>query len=218
MLDKANTSNTKADFFGENEIKPIRYKTDNNIDIIFRKFFKKKIRFNSAFDHKGSKQFLKSKKLALQHIIIDENNSSSNESDTQNESNKRAKSPKLKHPKTTVIKKVENRAKSSNNIFFLKHDNLKNKAYETSNNKNKKLFVKSLVTKELNINKKINKFFSSQELKMFHDKEINKIKPIKNYENNSKINKENKQKLFPFVESDNNKSIDSSLFNMVSQM
>lgn len=218
MLDKANTSNTKADFFGENEIKPIRYKTDNNIDIIFKKFFKKKIRFNSAFDHKGSKQFLKSKKLALKHIIIDEKNSSSNESDTENESNKRTKSPKLKHPKTTVIKKVENRAKSSNHIFFLNHDNLKNKAYETSNNKNKKVFIKSLVTKELNINKKINKFFSSHELKMFHDKEINKIKPIKNYENPSKINKETKQKLFPFVESDNNKSIDSSLFNMVSQM
>ena len=218
MLDKANISNTKADFFRENEIKPIRYKTDNNIDIIFKKFFKKKIRFNSAFDHKGSKQFLKSKKLALKHIIIDENNSSSNESDTENESNKRTKSPKLKHPKTTVIKKGENRAKSSNHIFFLNHDNLKNKAYETSNNKNKKVFIKSLVTKELNINKKINKFFSSQELKMFHDKEINKIKPIKNYENNSKINKETKQKLFPFVESDNNKSIDSSLFNMVSQM
>ena len=222
MVDKSNTSNTKFILFGTNELKPIRIKGDDRISNIFRKFFKKKMHFNSAFDHKGTKQFLKSKKLALENIIIEDNNSSNNDSDTQNESDKQKKSPKMKYPKTTIIKKDRNRPKSSNNIFLLGHDNLKNKAHEMSHSNkkdNKKPFVKSLVSKELNIHTKLNKyFFSSQELKMFQDKDINKIKPIKKFINNLNIRKKNEQHFYNFVEKDNDESIDSSLFNIVSQM
>lgn len=50
---------------------------------------------------------------------------------------------------------------------------------------------------------------------MFQDKEISKIKPIKKVKKEKNDN-ENKQRVFPFVEGEN--SIDSSLFNMVSQI
>lgn len=56
----------------------------------FSTFFKK-IKFSSAFDHIGSKQFLSSKKAALQQIIIDENDSLSNNEDTLSNSNKKQK-------------------------------------------------------------------------------------------------------------------------------
>lgn len=207
MLSKANTSNTKNIFDSENELKPIRVRTDDNISNIFRKFFKKKFIFNSAFDHKGSKQFLNSKKLALKHIIIDEDNSSSN--DTQNEKN---------HPQTAIFQTIKDRAKSTNDIFLLEHNHLKNKANELSNDKNKnnhkKQYYKSVVTKELNIKKIIKKFLSLEELKMFKDKNINKIKPIKKLE----FIKENNKKFYPFVETDNSNSIDSSIINLVSQI
>ena len=220
---KEKTNSIKARdlrLYKENDLKPLSYKTDKlcfNFDSIFQK--KKKL--DSVFDHKGSKQFLNSKKLALQHIRLDEDNFSNNNSDTQSESdNKQKKKSRLAFPKTTILKNAHNRAKSSNNIFFLENNNLKDKKNEPRKSKNlDKNFhnMKTLVAKEFNVTKKINKFFSSQELKMFSDKEIKKIKPIKKVENKKKDKSENK--FFHFIESDkDNNSIDSSILKVVSQI
>ena len=97
------------------------------------------------------------------------------------------------------------------------NNNLKNKSqYSKHKNYRKESMIRTLVTNELNVHKRLNKNFSLQELKMFGDREIRKIKPIKKNINEEKDDNENKQKFFPFVESEN--SIDSSLFNMVSQI
>ena len=80
----------------------------------FSTFFKKKIKFSSAFDHIGSKQFLSSKKAALQQIIIDENDSLSNNEDTLSNSNKKQKK---KREKLRYRKSDKNRPKSSDNIL-----------------------------------------------------------------------------------------------------
>ena len=201
----------------DNNLKPIRFKSDNNISKNIANFFKKKIKLSSAFDHKGSKQFLLSKKEALQQIIIDDNdNSSNNDSYSKSDSNKQKKYLKYRHPKTFLTNHGNIRAKSSNNLYkYSTTDNIRKKQQKMSKNKDNK--IKTLVTKELNMHKRsINKFFSSQELKMFEDKEIKKIKPIKKINNDLENKKESKNKLFPFVESDN--SIDSSVFKIVSQM
>jgi len=201
----------------DNNLKPKRYKSVNNISQNIANFFKKKIKLSSAFDHKGSKQFLLSKKEALQQIIIDDNDSSSNnDSDTKSDSNKQKKYLKYRHPKTFITNNANICAKSSNNLYkYSKIDNLRKKLQKMSKNKDNN--IKTLINKELNMHKRsINKFFSSQELRMFKDKEIKKIKPIKKINKDLENKKEIKINKFPFVESDN--SIDSSLFNIVSQM
>ena len=201
----------------DNNLKPKRYKSVNNISQNIANFFKKKIKLSSAFDHKGSKQFLLSKKEALQQIIIDDNDSSSNnDSDTKSDSNKQKKYLKYRHPKTFITNNANICAKGSNNLYkYSKIDNLRKKLQKMSKNKDNN--IKTLINKELNMHKRsINKFFSSQELRMFKDKEIKKIKPIKKINKDLENKKEIKINKFPFVESDN--SIDSSLFNIVSQM
>ena len=192
------------------DLNPKSFKSDKINDDI-QNFFKKKIKFNSAFDHKGSKHFLHSKKAALQQIVIDDD-SSNNDSDTQSGTIK--KTFKQRHVKTYI----NNKALSSNDLFNATNNNLKNKTKDYSKDKNfrKGNMIRTLVTNELNIHKRLNKNFSSQELKMFGDREIRKIKPIKKKNKGDKNDDENKHKYFPFVESDN--SIDSSLLNMVSQI
>ncbi len=59
----------------------------------------------------------------------------------------------------------------------------------------------------------MNTQFSSQELRMFKDKDLKKIKPIKT---KFKTKKENKEDFFPFIESGT--SVDSSIFKIVSQI
>ena len=175
-----------------------------NADI--QNFFKKKIKLNSAFDHKGSKHFLHSKKAALEQIVIDDD-SSNNDSDTQSRSIKK----KSKHKQFKTC--LNNKAFSSNNLV-----NVNKNKMEDSKDKNfrKGNMIRTLITNELNVHKRLNKNFSSQELKMFRDREIRKIKPIKTNIKDDKNDDENKHKCFPFVEGDN--SIDSSLLNMVSQI
>ena len=190
-------------------LKPKSFKSDKINDDI-RNFFKKKIKFNSAFDHKGSKHFLHSKNEALQQIVIDED-SSNNDSDTQSGSIK--KKYKHRHVKTCI----NNKARSSIYLDNVMNNNLKNKTRDSKDkNFRKENMIRTLVTNELNVHKRLNKNFSSQELKMFGDKEIRKIKPIKKNIKGDKNDDENKNKCFPFVEGDN--SIDSSLLNMVKQI
>ena len=186
---------------------------NNNIE----NFFKKKIKLNSAFDHKGTKHFLNSKKAALEKIRLEDNDiSSDNDNDTQSESNKHKKHEKNNYPMTYVNNCKNLRAKSSNSLFHLFTNKLKNKALESPNGRSKnkkKHLIKTLLTNEFNVKKKLNSQFSTQELRMFKDKDLKKIKPIKT---NMETIKENKQNFFPFIESGT--SIDSSIFKIVSQI
>ena len=91
MNEKANSTKTRdLRLSQENDLKPLRYKTDK-LCFNFDSIFQKKIKLDSTFDHKGSKQFLNSKKLALEHIKLDEDNFSNNNSDTQSESKNQQK-------------------------------------------------------------------------------------------------------------------------------
>ena len=197
------------------KLKSSNIQSDNknsNLEI----FFKKKINFISAFDHKGSKHFLHSKKIALQQIIIDDDDFSNN-GDTESGSNKDKKHLKYIFSKPSLILEG-NRAQSSNNLFYVSNYKLKNKAQDIEkhiNQKNKKeQIIHTFATKKYSPQKHMNKNFSSQELRMFEDKTISKIKPIKKIKNNNE--NDNNHKHFPFVESEN--SSVSSLFKMVSQI
>ena len=157
----------------------------NKISDNFTSFFNKRIKFSSAFDHIGSKQFLSSKKAALEQIIIDENSISSNNEDTQSHSNKKRNK---KREKCRSKKSDINRPKSSNDILeYTKKKKKKRKTFDETNSKSKskskekehEYIIKTIITKELDLSKQLDKHYSSQELKMFKDEEINKIKPIK---------------------------------------
>ena len=185
----------------------------------FSTFFKKKIKFSSAFDHIGSKQFLSSKKAALQQIIIDDNDSLSNNEDTLSNSNKKQKK---KREKLRYRKSDKNRPKSSDNILeYTKKKKIRGKAYDKNDAKSKEIqkenLIKTIITRELDVTKTLEKCYSSQEQKMFNDEELNKIKPIKSNFNKIKTKKERNQLTidFPFIGSEN--SIDS-IFKVVSEM
>jgi hypothetical protein len=218
MKSKTNSQIKKSLIAGGNSLK---LKSSNirseNINLNLENFYLKKIIFNSAFDHKGSKHFLHSKKAALQQIIIDDDDSSNND-DTQTGSNKEKKNLKNIFTKPSLNRNKENRAKSSNNLFYFSNYKLKNKIQDIENHNNKKNGKEHLIhtfpTKKYSPQKKMNKNFSSQELKMFKDKAIQKIKPIKKSKNN--IESDYNHKNFPFVESEN--SSVSSLFKIVSQI
>lgn len=185
----------------------------------FSTFFKKKIKFSSAFDHIGSKQFLSSKKAALQQIIIDENDSLSNNEDTLSNSNKKQKK---KREKLRYRKSDKNRPKSSDNILeYTKKKKIRGKAYDKNDAKSKEIqkenLIKTIITRELDVTKTLEKCYSSQEQKMFNDEELNKIKPIKSNFNKIKTKKERNQLTidFSFIGSEN--SIDS-IFKVISEM
>ena len=59
------------------------------------------------------------------------------------------------------------------------------------------------------------KYCSSQELKMFNDKDIKKIKPIKK---NKYVKNKNERKHSKYLFIETEKSDDSSLFNIISQI
>ena len=193
----------------------------NKINDNFTNFFKKKIKFSSAFDHIGSKLFLISKKAALEQIIIDDDSISSNNEETQINNNKKINK---KREKYRYRKSDDYRPKSSKDILeSTKKKKLRRKTYDkiesksNSKSKSKEYIIKTIVTKELDLSKKLDTCYTSQELKMFQDEEINKIKPIKSNFNKMKTNKENNHLTtnFPFVGTEN--SIDS-IFKVVSEM
>ena len=205
--------------FDEPNMTHIRYKSDNNIKKTLANFFQKKIKFSSAFDYKGSKQFLNSKHKALEQIVIDDddydnssNNDNTNDNDNDNYNDfqsvgsKRKKYPPFRHPKTlSTNQEPEIHPQSCNNLFkYTRTDNNRKK------NKRKKAKTKN------NKREVIKRYFSSQELKMFKDKEIKKIKPIKKVNEFLLHKKVGSSKFFHYAESD--KSMDSSIFNIVSQM
>ena len=210
MKEKNNFLCKKDILEGEKELKSNtgKFKSDNsNLQNFLNK---KKIKFFSAFDHKGSKRFLHSKKAALQKIIIDDNsNSLNNDSDFQSEDENK-KAYKYLLPKYDVNNSKKKKNKSTNNLVLISKNKLKNKSHD-------KNLISSLVSNELNAVKKLKCNFSSHELLMFKDKELKKIKPIKKSKNKDELkNKQNEIKFFHFVEGES--GFDSSLFNIVTQI
>ena len=118
---------TKSKILSNVESETFHYKSTkfNKINDHFTNFFKKRIKFSSAFDHIGSKQFLSFKKAALEQIIIDENNISSNNEDTQNNNNKKRNK---KREKYRYRKSDKNRPKSSDDVIeYTKKKEIKKK-------------------------------------------------------------------------------------------
>ncbi len=201
---------------------PIKSQSDNNIQKTLANFFQKKIHFSSVFDYHGSKQFLNSKKEALQKIVIDDDDnefSSNDENNNDNNDNfnyiksvgnKYKKNGAFIHPKTYIKDHWHNHHHSTKCLYKY------TKTTKTDdNNKKKKKERKRSKTKG-NRGSMGKRYYSSQELKMFKDKEIKKIKPIKK-ENNLLLNNHfGSSKFFHLLESD--KSMDSSLVDIVSQM
>jgi len=189
-------------------------KTMTNIDSLINKKFK----LNSAFDRKGAKNFLNSKKIALQQIILDDD--ASTDSDQKNSTNKQKKnSNKNKNFSGKSLEKKERASINSNNIAVMKNSYKKKKEekkmneyfsnfYGSSTN-NKKYFSSKKMSKKLP-----HKFCSNQELKMFKDKEIKKIKSIKKEKKKSKSKKNNfGNENISFMEKN-----DSSIFDIIAQL
>jgi len=65
------------------------------------------------------------------------------------------------------------------------------------------------------LSKQLDKHYSSQELKMFKDEEINKIKPIKSNFNKMKSENNHLKTHFPFVGREDSRD---SIFKVVSEM
>ena len=155
---------------------------------------KRKINFTSAFDYKGSKIFLKSKNIALQKILIEDNieNKKENKKDVNNcdineftpirkNDRKILSSCKYLTPEEYIYKEKQNEKTISNK-------NKNNKKYMSKKN----IFNYNVIDidDELSENikkKKSKKNFKIHELKMFKDNKIKSIEPIKI----SNYNKEN---------------------------
>ena len=182
----------------KNEKKRSISKTKTNINSLIKKKFK----LSSAFDHKGSKHFLNSKKIALQQIILDDN-TSSGDSDTENDTNEKAKNSKKYRKYSCKISLPNSELKKHLKVSLQNDQNKKNinkkspeKMKSTSvNDPLKKMFASSTNNQHYLSKKNIShKFFSNQEIKMFEDKDIKKIKPIKKTNKEIKIEGENKNK------------------------
>lgn len=196
--------------------------------------------FSSAFDHKGAKSFLKSKGKALKEICIDENISDEEEQNKKKEEKKNHKISSSKYI-TKQLKKdmisYKTKIKSTNNLHLFQNQIYDDHSKEKKKSKKKK-FKKVVSSKEnnythintflkkdfKNISKTPSKFQSQIELKMFNDKSLNKLKPIRGKSINDNLgdNKvgtftNNNNDDFPFLKSDTFKT-DSTLLNIVSEI
>ena len=196
--------------------------------------------FSSAFDHKGAKSFLKSKGKALKEICINENISDEEEQNKKKEEKKKHKISSSKYI-TKQLKKdmisYKTKIKSTNNLQIFQNQIYDDHSKEKKKSKKKK-FKKVVSSKEnnythintflkkdfKNISKTPSKFQSQIELKMFNDKSLNKLKPIRGKSINDNLgdNKvgtftNNNNDDFPFLKSDTFKT-DSTLLNIVSEI
>ena len=182
-------------------------KTKTNINCLINKKFK----LDSAFDQKGAKNFLKSKKIALKQIILEDNDESS-ESSSENGSRK-PKNNSMKKKRYNSRKKVltddvnKNKIQSCTNICLFNQNN----KYNNDNMKNSK-DIKYSSTKELVNKKKIRRFLSTHELKMLGNKEIKKIKAIKKVPK-TKFNNQKNNEDISFLDKN-----DSSIIDILSEM
>ncbi len=118
---------------------------------------------------------IKTDKIVFIDLKNNDNLNNLMDNENQNENIKHRKTSKKK-----LVKKIsggrENNIRSTTNLISLKKRNLKS-IYSSNISKNLNKRYKSNKTNSLN--RKAPKFFSSQELKMFKDKNIKKIKSIK---------------------------------------
>lgn len=206
-----------TDINNDNELKRENItKIMTNIDSLINKKFK----LNSAFDRKGAKNFLNSKKIALQQIILDDDVST--DSDQKIGTNKqKTNSNKNKNFNGISLIKKERASIKSNSIAVMKNSYKKKKEEKKMNEyftnfygsspNNQKYFSSKKMGKKLP-----HKFFSNQGLKMFKDKEIKKIKSIKKEKKKSKSkNKKNNfaNENISFMEKN-----DSSIFDIIAQL
>ena len=208
--------------YGQNSIKKyevyknksvINIHKSNLIDFISNS---NKFNLNSAFDHKGAKSFLKSKEKALKKIIIDDNLYDEKCIKSPKKKTKYLNLPGLESSqenirnKSTEVKEhiffsnvQEHKAKSGKNVYDY------NDKYKSSNH-NEDSRTKKKERKKSDINKKSTKFCSQIELKMYNDKQISKLKPIK-----VKTFKNIKKNYFSKIES---RPSDSTIINLIQDM
>ena len=92
---------------------------------------------------------------------------------------------------------------------------------KTRSNKNTDLCLISFINKELHFDKKKREKYCSQlELKVYKDKEINKLQPIKEKSKKyvNKNNKTYKRDSYSFIQNDVTSNNDSTLFNLISEI
>lgn len=185
-----------------------------------------KFSFSSAFDYKGAKSFLKSKEKALDEIVIDENVQSHKNDIKKNEDV--AENPKKRKRKET---NTEISPISINNKYQSKIDDEKGEISSKNKlrkNHSRKEIINFKILKIKNEEKLMSdiglkmpkissKFCSRIELKMFNDKNLNRIKPIKVSKpeythNNLKFSEFNQNKRNSSIKSD------SSLMQLVSEI
>jgi uncharacterized protein YifE (UPF0438 family) len=199
--------------------------------------------FSSAFDHKGAKSFLKSKGKALKEICIDDN-LSDKEQEQKKEEKEKHKIASCKGFNKYITKQLKKemisyktKIKSTKNLHLLhnhtyadhskeKKKSKKNKFKKVvSSKENDYIHINTFLKKDFkNISKTPLKFQSQIELKMFNDKSLNKLKPIRGKSINDNLEDNrvdtftiNHNEYFPFLKSDTSKT-DSTLFNIVSEI
>lgn len=199
--------------------------------------------FSSPFDHKGAKNFLKSKGKALKEIelnenILDKEDEIKAESKQKFFKNIKHKSSKglnnnlikdfrvNRHSSNEGIKtmknlKIINNKKHANTVtenFEISEKKSKSKHKKLKSSKENNVLISNFILKEINIDQKRPKKFCSQmELKMFNDKNLNKLKPIKvrkhfsSKKQNIRINEAN-------VHRTDTWKTDSTLFHLVKEI
>ena len=170
-----------------------------------------KFHFNSAFDHKGAKSFLKEKEKALKKIIIDDNMSDEQSIESNKKKHKFLNLPNMdSNENKQIYLSGYNDNKSMKSTKDINHKKEKCKSVN-GNEDNKK-------DKHLKITQKSTQFFSQTELKMFKDKEIKKLKPIKikEFKSDKKFNNAHKkQKSYQKIEY---RPSDSTLITLIHDM
>ena len=182
-----------------------------------------KFSFTSAFDYKGAKSFLKSKEKALNKIVIDEN-IQNHKNDIKNKEDG-AENPKKRKRKETYndisplsIKnkyhsKIDDEQKEISPKIKIRKNHSKK---EINNFKIMKIKNEEKIMNDIGLKmpKIPSKFCSRIELRMFNDKNLNRIKPIKVPK--PKYTHDN----LKFPEFDHNNSIrsDSSLIQLVREI
>ena len=163
---------------------------------------KTKINFTSAFDYKGSKEFLRSKNLALQEIYIDDK-----ELDLEKEIEKSIQNCEIRHFSTNKRKK--GRKVYSAKQFLTPENSFRNKEKQNENTKskdkrkNEKKKIKKGMSNNYIWNYKIEnirddltekkqkqllkKNYKIHEIKMLKDKKIKALEPIEHSEKNEPL-------------------------------
>ena len=182
---------------------------------------KSKIIFTSAFDYVGSKNFLASKNIALQKILIDEKEIDIIKTNNLNKVNEFSTDIKNEEKKS----KLKYKLLTPENSFRHRNESTNTKTKSTKYKKKKKIrkpmtnkFLWSYKIKDIDdeldsfkINKNNRKSHKTHEIRMLKDKDLKLIKPINHFQSD--------EKKYNFVQKDSEENgNDISLFDMVSQI